>query len=153
MKKYNFLFILFAVFALLFAAGCKENSVKSSEILRKIRLKNNPDDIAADLITALQKGKAKQIYTLSSDRIQNIMENSALFANEEMEFNDILKHWEEYLKKQYSSYLLTVKLLKKEKKSCIYQLYMQTPGTEECKIMQITLQMDEHKNWKNDTRF
>ena len=151
MKKINLLLLLAVTFV--FLPGCKDNRIKSSELLRKIQLRNTPDDIAADLITALQKGKAKQIYTLSTDRVQNIMENSYLFTDQEMEFNDIIKRWNQYLQKQYSPYLLSGKLLKQEEKVCIYQLIMQTPDSEEYKTLEIKLILDKHKNWKNDTRF
>ena len=150
-KKINLLLLLAVTLA--FLPGCKDNRIKSSELLRKIQLRNTPDDIAADLITALQKGKAKQIYTLSTDRVQNIMENSYLFTDQEMEFNDIMKRWNQYLQKQYSPYLLSGKLLKQEEKVCIYQLIMQTPDSEEYKTLEIKLILDKHKNWKNDTRF
>lgn len=151
MKKINLVLLLAVTFV--FLPGCKDNRIKSSELLRKIQLRNTPDDIVADLTEALQSGNAKQIHTLSTSRIQNIMENSYLFTDEEMEFNEIMKRWNQYLQKNYSPYLLSVKLLKQEKKVCTYHLIMQVPGSKDYKKIQIKLIQDKHKNWKNDTRF
>ncbi len=146
--------VLIAITACLFlVCGCKENTLDSSAILRKIRLRNNPDAVMTDLVAALQKGKAKALYNLSTDRLQNIMENTCLFANKEMEFGEILKHRNEYLKQHYSVWLLSSKPVTKEDKVCIYDLIMQKPESQETKVIPVKLILDEHKNWKNDTRF
>ena len=152
MKKNNFVLILSAAI-LLFFCGCKENTLDSNEILRRIRLRNNPDAVMADLVAALQKGKAKALYTLSTDRLQNITENTCLFADKEMEFGEILKRQNEYLQQHYSVWLLSSKLVKKDDKVCIYDLIMQKPDSQETKTIQVKLVLDNHKNWKNDTRF
>ena len=152
MMKNNLILILSAA-VLLFFCGCKDKTMDSNEILRRIRLRNNPDAVMTDLVTALQKGKAKALYNISTDRLQNITENTCLFADKEMEFGEILKRRNEYLQKHYSAWILSSKLVKKEDKVCIYDLIMQKPDSQETKIIQVKLVLDNHKNWKNDTRF
>ena len=141
MKKNNIVLILSAAI-LLFICGCKDKPMDSSEILRRIRLRNNPDAVMTDLVAALQKGKAKTLYNLSTDRLQNITENTCLFADKEMEFGEILKRRNEYLKQHYSVWLLSSKLVKKEEKVCIYDLIMQKPDSQETKTIQVKLVLD-----------
>ena len=70
-----------------------------------------------------------------------------------MEFGEILKRRNEYLKQHYSVWLLSSKPVTKEDKVCIYDLIMQKPESQETKVIPVKLILDEHKNWKNDTRF
>lgn len=151
-KKSDLVFVLAVILASCFC-GCKDNTLNSSEILRRIRLRNTPDDVMVDLVTALQKGKAKSLYALSSDRVQNIVENTCRFADEEMEFGEILKRRNEYLKKHYSVWLLSSKPVRKDKNVCTYELIMQNPDSDEVRVIPVKLILDQQKNWKNDTRF
>ena len=133
---------------ILVLSACKDRNLQDMELIRKLRQRNTPDAVAADLTDAMKKGDVKSFFTLSTDRVRNATVNHYLLRDLGMTEDDALQIFSGELKNRFQSGEL---LPAKEKQETTDHAEYQFKTEQETVL--IRLQCDQHGAWKNDTRF
>lgn len=137
---------------LFFAAGCRKNSFRDNELVRRVRLRNTPEALSDDLFAALAAGNAERLDALSTPRVRSMLRNEFALLYPKLSFDDALTRYAASLKEKYEDGAFSeITLTKDENGAAASGTFVQNDGTPSS-VISFRLVRDEHGNWKNDTR-
>lgn len=139
-------------FSLLPAAGCRKNSFRDNELVRRVRLRNTPQALSDDLFAALAAGKAERLDALSTDRVRNMLRNEFALLYPALSFDDAMTRYSASLKQKYENGAFSeITLAEDGKGATVSGVFTGKDGAEPIPVS-FRIVRDEHGNWKNDTR-
>jgi len=152
-KRLLFLFLPAAFsMALLFAAGCRENSFRDNGLIRRVRLRNTPEALSDDLFAALGSGNAERLDALSTPRVRSMLRNEFALLYPELSFDDAMTRYSASLKEKYEDGAFSgITLKKNENDATASSSFVKKDGSPPA-VVSFHLVLDEHGIWKNDTR-
>ena len=137
---------------LLFAAGCRENSFRDNELVRRVRLRNTPEALSDDLFAALAAGNAERLDALSTPRVRSMLRNEFALLYPALSFDEAMTCYSASLKEKYKDGAFSeITLTKDENGAAAAGSFVKKDGTPSAPVS-FRLVRDEHGNWKNDTR-
>lgn len=152
-KRFLFL-LLSAVFPVLFffAAGCRDNSFRDNELVRRVRLRNTPEALSDDLFAALASGNAERLNTLSTPRVRSMLRNEFALLYPELSSDDAMTRYSASLKEKYKDGSFSGITLTKSEDSATASSFFVKKDDPTPSAVSFQLIRDNHGNWKNDTR-
>ena len=152
MRKPIVLLLPILAFALLLTAGCRENSFRDNELVRRVRLRNTPEALADDLFAALAAGDMDRLDALSTPRVRSMLRNELALLYPEITFEDAVSRCAVSLKQKYENGSFSgIVLTKNENGAEATGSFIKKDGGPPA-VVSVRLVRDEHGNWKNDTR-
>lgn len=138
---------------LLLTAGCRENSFRDNELVRRVRLRNTPEALADDLFAALASGDMDRLDALSTPRVRSMLRNELALLYPDLSFEDAMSRCAVSLKQKYENGSFSgIVLTKNENGAEATGSFMKKDGSPPPAVVSFRLIRDEHGNWKNDTR-
>ncbi len=158
MKKFLLFFLLIPVLL----CSCKDDSLKDSAIIRRLRLRNNPEAVAQDFLKAYQTGRMENLLVLSLPRIQDKFYNELQLSASEpgKSPEELLKEYsgklgEKFRDIQLAAVRITPEPEPETEETPLYiEYHIRNAEEQQENVTYFILRLakDEYGTWKNTTR-